>query len=244
MIFKITFDDEVYDNKTEVLEHNMKQADNALHLNMIIFLSTLWLEQNKDKNYYDLERYFRDNKFNTHLLANKNTELKENQKIDMIHYRNPNITYNYDIQYLCYNHEKARETVEKVWENYPTGTANAYKLNLEALRKTGVIVDENVDLSKLDVNFDFDNIEKEHMEILKLCNKKATVTKVPNIDIIQIVMSQLKSKLPDETVKIAMIGSTKEGDEIYGFTKDDKTLLNDFIFSINIHDAKNIKRNE
>jgi hypothetical protein len=120
--------EESNDTKENILAHNMKISDENLIFNHLVISSVQWFYLNKDKTPQDLEKYFRNNNMNTHIIACPVT-LRNDCKLDPI---NSNIEPLYECIYSCRPKKYAMEEIHDYW--------SSYEENFEKLKYAGRII--------------------------------------------------------------------------------------------------------
>lgn len=101
-------------NSDEISLHNMKHSDVHFNKETLIASSYAWLKNDNQRTFQDLEKYYRENNFNTYLIA------KPFVSEDELTLENPNTNENlcYECLFHCNPHQKYDEVLCKYSENY------------------------------------------------------------------------------------------------------------------------------
>lgn len=136
---------------TEIMWHNLKEADNAYNLEYFIAASLSFLQLYPEKNYQDLEVLLRKKDFNTHLFAIKPKKGSFLKKVG----KGPNPIY--ECFYSC---RPKNIALQEVLSN--SGT---YESNFDKLQYAGNLTGFNVDEKSKDIHI-FDSEQKNIMDLI------------------------------------------------------------------------------
>jgi hypothetical protein len=201
----------------EISSHNMIVSDVYLNKETLIHASYGWIISNNNRNFQDLEKYFRLNNFNTYLIAKKVIS----DKTFVLKTPNNNIT---ELLYECYFSCKPREmSLQELLDNY-----SSYDENYENLAKAGNLCIDTHELDN-DEKKDMDDnilIKKLMSNKIKLIFKKLT----PEESISQ--MSEDILKTTGNKPIITIIGKLNEDVPIMAFLLSDGNVASNIAWSI------------
>lgn len=202
------------DNFSENIFHNMMLSDMYFNTETLRHSSYSWLVNNPDKNFQDLETLFRENNFNTYLIAKK-ISIPENFIL-----KTPNNNVQ-DLLYEChFSCKPSNLSLQEVLDNYPS-----YEENFENLSKSGnlcIISDQNNDY----VDNSTSLIKKLMNNQIKLIFKKLT----PKESIEQ--MSEDITKSTGHKPTISIIGKLNDDCPIMAFLLQDGSMASNIAWAI------------
>ena len=237
------FDPPTRMTEKEICFHNLKKANEKFDLKFMIFASMAWLEINPNSNCQDLEKYFRNNKFNTHLIASRNYP-----KNSIIKLRNKDCEYE-----MILSCRPPKYAIEELLINWPS-----YENNFDALKSAGII---NVDIdskNETDKMNEADHYKKNGQE-LKILNENeknvsSLITKNKKIiEYIDIDPKEIINKYYNDAVvnfgtkpECKMIGMAHDGRPILAMMVQNKIvcphgIIVDYANNIELIDLSKLK---
>jgi hypothetical protein len=229
-MFKITFE-KVPESMTtdDVVLHNLRESDKYLHLQMFIISAQAWFSNNKGKSFQELEKYLRDNNFNTHLIAKEPTTNKvsnaNNYYLMSPDTKKEDETLKYECIYSCRPKEYALKELKE--------HSASYEENFKKLKVSGQLgirddktIDEDfkeIDEKTSQTTKKLSEKEKTHVDFVTECKKLIKIEESTSEDILQKVLTQIKERFGKEP-NTALVSMGKG--PIFGFTINNKIVSN------------------
>lgn len=229
-MYNFTFEKPKEDETEEdIVMHNLKVSDELFVLEYFIMSQAGWfnLQKNKDANanYYNFEKFLRDNNFNTHLFARK-PGLKLNKEVNLLY---PNTKSdnekNKEIKYECiYSCRPKKQALEDVLKNW-----KSYEENLEALKISGFLsINSESDICTNDNSDSIKLLPKNEIDNSQLIGKnklKIIATYVSIQETLSDVIKNIKKETGKDPTQ-ELFAMYPDGSPVFGFVVNNEIVSN------------------
>jgi len=248
---KLTFENIQEDSNAsanDIAWHNLKVADDNLHLTAFIGASTGWIRANPGKNFQDLEKELRVRNFKTHLIAKPNPNIPDTVlRLPLSSEQNDEsgVEYKYQCLISCRPAEAALQELSQF--------SGSYDENFDKLKYAGVICGDNFEdegseeysdesegsepgdsegSEGSEDEFKYKTLnEEQRTQMDRLSNNQVKIG-VEKVDAEQFIKEMAaKLALRYENVSTAMLGMGHDGSPIFAFVSGTE-IISPFGFTI------------
>ena len=215
------------ESATQIVWHNLTEADKYFDLKFFIASATAWIKLNPDKNYQDLEKELRERNLNTHLYATQKPSEMKHFKLGLFK-QNDHNSYIYECIFSCRPKDLALKEVLSHWPSYEE--------NFDKLKVSGSLFADNVNK---DPNLEiFNSEEKNNYEQITNNKKKIIFEKVSPDKYLNEMVEMCRKEFGKEPVE-KIVGMNKEGGvPIFALFLDEK-LVSDIGFFVELDEKGN-----
>lgn len=214
MLMKISVEDALpNETSEEICLHNLKITDLNHNLQYFIVSVQGWFNLNPTKNYQDLEKFLRENNFNTHLYCAKPRSVPNSKLVGRI----KDVDCEYECIYSCRPKNHALEEVLKFW--------SSYEENFEKLKYAGMLSVENIEDDSSDQTIKFNEDQMNTHELISKNRKKIKFEKLLVNDFLRDLDIDCKNKYGKGSVPL-LFAIDNKGSYIFAMTIDNEIISN------------------